>query len=133
MPSTSFERVAPVLPVRRVDTALARYRRLGFTADAYAEAGQEASGAGPVYGFIRRGPVEIHLARVSDLDPRSNTSACYLYVADADALFHEWEAAGAEGRLDRPVDTPYGLRELVYIDPDGNLLRIGSELRQPRA
>ena len=29
-----------------------------------------------------------------------------------------------------PVDTDYGLREFALVDPDGNLLRIGSPLRR---
>ncbi|MEJ7729531.1 MAG: VOC family protein [Polyangiaceae bacterium] len=128
---SSFHRVCPVLPVRRVDTALAHYRKLGFVGEAYPDAKEVSSEEGPIYGFIRRGAVELHLARVGEVDPTTNMSACYLYVDDADALFQEWEAAGAEGRFVAPVDTPYGLRELAHVDPDGNLLRVGSELRRP--
>jgi hypothetical protein len=29
--------------------------------------------------------------------------------------------------------TPYGLREFGHVDPEGNLLRIGSPLRQAEA
>jgi hypothetical protein len=118
-------RVAPVLPVRDVPAALDHYRRLGFTADAYSEPGSEA--AAP-YGFLHLGPLELHVARTPDLDPAKNTSACYLYVSDVDALHARWKAAAIPGRLDPPRDTPYGLRELVHIDPDGNLLRLGSPL-----
>jgi hypothetical protein len=122
----AFDRIAPVLPVRSVIAALEHYRRLGFTADAY----QEDTGD-PVYGFLERGAIQLHLARVPDLDPKTNTSACYLYVGDADALFEEWSQASVAGRLIPPQDTPYGLRELAHVDPDGNLLRVGSEL-EPR-
>jgi catechol 2,3-dioxygenase-like lactoylglutathione lyase family enzyme len=121
----SFERVAPVFPVRSVARALDRYRALGFTAEAYDEAGD---GGDPVYGFLQRGAIHLHLARVDALDPLTNTSACYVYVSDANALYEEWRALGIEGRLVPPADTQYGLRELAYVDPDGNLLRIGSEL-----
>jgi len=127
---TTFDRVAPVLPVRRVDAALDHYRKLGFEGSAYTEGGAVPEG-GPIYGFLKRGPVELHLVRTPGIDPRQNTSACYLYVGDADELYREWKAAGVEGRLDAPVDTPYGLRELAHIDPDGNLLRVGSEARRP--
>jgi len=30
--------------------------------------------------------VQLHLALVTDLDPRRNTSACYLYVDDTEAV-----------------------------------------------
>jgi hypothetical protein len=49
---------------------------------------------------------------------------------DADALHAEWAAAGVEGRFRGPIDTPYGLREFGYVDPDGNLLRVGSSLKK---
>jgi hypothetical protein len=124
--TTPFHRVAPVLPVRSVSAALEHYRKLGFTGDAYGE----KAGTDPIYGFLSWGPVELHLTRVPDLDPKTTTSACYLYVEDADALYEAWRAAGVEGRFVAPTDTPYGLRELAHVDPDGNLLRAGSPLEK---
>jgi uncharacterized glyoxalase superfamily protein PhnB len=123
-----FERVSPVLPVRDVAAALATYRALGFEVDAYDEPGVSTP-EDPIYAFLRWGPVELHLSRYRELDPKSNTSACYLYVDDADALYAQWSAAQVEGRLRPPEDTPYGLRELEYVDPDGNALRVGSPIR----
>jgi catechol 2,3-dioxygenase-like lactoylglutathione lyase family enzyme len=124
--SIAFDRIAPVLPVRNVNAALDHYRRLGFTAHAYREG--RGGDADPVYGFLQRGTIELHLARVVDLDPKANTPACYLYVSDANQLFDEWCGAGVGGRFVPPEDTSYNLREFAHVDPDGNLLRIGSEL-----
>jgi hypothetical protein len=126
--AVTFERVAPVLPVRSVARALERYRQLGFAGSAYCEPGV-SSEEDPIYGFIRWGSVELHLSRFRELDPKTTTSVCYLYVDDADALHALWSAAGVEGRLRSPSDTPYGLREFGYADPDGNLLRVGSPMR----
>jgi hypothetical protein len=92
-----FERVAPVLPVRSVAAALARYQRLGFQGDAYLEANASTQ-ADPIYGFVKWGSVEIHLTRTPELDPKTNTSVCYLYVDDADALYAQWSAAGVDGQ-----------------------------------
>lgn len=122
--AVEFHRVAPVLPVRNVSVALAHYRRLGFEGTAYGTAGAD----NPEYGFLAWGPVTLHLARIPNLDPRTSISSCYLYVSDADALHAAWQAAGVEGRLMSPKDTLYGLREFAYIDPNGNLLRVGSPL-----
>jgi catechol 2,3-dioxygenase-like lactoylglutathione lyase family enzyme len=36
-PEVSFERVAPVIPVRDVDAAVERYRRLGFEVELYTD------------------------------------------------------------------------------------------------
>lgn len=115
-----LSRVAPVLPVSDLATALEHYRRLGFAVHAY-EGDAE-------YGYAERGGVHLHLAGIDGLDPATTTSAIYLYVDDADALHDEWTAAGVAGRFHPPDDTDYGLREGAHVDPDGNLLRFGSPL-----
>lgn len=124
MPTPKLSRVAPVLPVRDVTAALAHYRALGFEATAYGE----KNGGEPIYGFVERDGVELHLSRFRELDPLTNTSAAYLYVDDADALREAWSAPGIGGRLTAAEDTPYGLREFAHHDPDNNLLRVGSPL-----
>lgn len=120
--------VAPIFVARDLDAALERYRRLGFDVRAYRDAPDEPA----IYAFLCFGPGELHIARVGELDPKTTTSACYLYVEDADAVYEAWKAAGVEGRLHPPSDTPYGLRELAYVDPDGNLIRVGSPLNRDR-
>jgi hypothetical protein len=114
-----FERVAPIVPVGDLDAALARYRRLGFAVRRY---------EGPErYGFVDRGAVSLHLQESPGHDPLTTASMVYLYVDDADAVHAEWVAAGAGGRLGTPRDTPWGMREFGYVDPDGTLHRVGSE------
>jgi hypothetical protein len=44
-----MERIAPILPVRDVPTALAHYQQLGFEVRAYGASGE----ANPEYGFAR--------------------------------------------------------------------------------
>jgi catechol 2,3-dioxygenase-like lactoylglutathione lyase family enzyme len=124
--AVEFKRAAPILPVRSVSAALAHYRRLGFEGTAYTDAWADD----PEYGFLTWGPVSLHLARVPKLDPKTSASACYLYVDDADALYATWQAAAVEGRLTIPKDTAYRMREFAHIDPDGNLLRVGSPLSE---
>jgi glyoxalase/bleomycin resistance protein/dioxygenase superfamily protein len=116
-----FTSVSPIVPVRNLDIALARYRRLGFDARAY---------QGPErYGFADRGSVSIHLNEWADHDPLRTAASVYFYVSDANALYAEWEALeDLDGRLIAPHDTPYGLREFVYVDPDGTAHRVGSPL-----
>ncbi len=111
---------AAVLPVRDLDAALEHYRRLGFDVHPYDNG----------YGYAVRGAADLHLAVRPGLDPRTNASAVYLYVDDAEALFAEWRAAGLEGQFFEPHDTDYGLREAAHIDRDGNLLRFGSPLSE---
>lgn len=121
MPEINFTSVSPIIPVRNLDAALQRYRRLGFEARGY---------EGPErYGFVDRGSVQIHLTEWAEHDPLTTASSVYFYVSDADALHAEWRALdNLGGRLTPPHDTPYGLREFAYVDPDGTLHRIGSPL-----
>ena len=112
--------LASILPVADVAAALDRYSRMGFRTSPY---------AGPQeYGFADRDGVSLHLAHSTFHDPATSSVMVYLYVSDADALYQEWTAAGVDGRHHAPSDTPYGLREGAYVDPDGNLLRYGSWL-----
>lgn len=115
-----FEHVAPVIPVRDLDAALARYQALGFTA--------EPDTGGERYGFLDRGGIHLHVVEWSDHDPGSTAAHVYMYVSDADALHAEWAAVGDVGNLSAPYDTPYGLREFSLIDSEGTLHRVGSRL-----
>jgi catechol 2,3-dioxygenase-like lactoylglutathione lyase family enzyme len=115
-----FERVAPVIPVRDLEAALDRYRRLGFAVNSY---------EGPErYAFVERGAVSMHLSEWHEHDPTRGGAVVYLYVSDADAVYAEWARAGLPGRLGHPEDRAYGLREFGYVDPDGTLHRVGSPL-----
>ena len=104
---TKFHEVSPVFPVRNVAKALEHYRRLGFDVQAYGE----GDPSDPIYGFVDRDAVNLHLTRFAELDPTGNCSACYLKVADADELHAEWARAKLTGRLSEPTNTEYGLRE----------------------
>ena len=113
-------RAVPILPVRDLDAALERYRRLGFAVEPYT--------GGERYGFIQQGSVELHVSESTGHDPLTTNAMVYLYVEDADAVHKAWSAAGVEGRLGAPRDTAWGLREFAYVDPDGTLHRVGSKL-----
>ena len=120
MPGPVFRNVSPVVPVRDLDAALDRYRRLGFAARAY---------DGPTrYGFVERDSVSVHLSEWAEHDPHRTGAVVYLYVSDADAVYAEWRASGVEGRLVEPTDKPYRLREFAYVDADGTVHRVGSPL-----
>lgn len=118
----TFERLAPVFPVRDIARSIEHYKKLGFDVEAF---------DGAPYAFCRRDATEIHLTEVGRpaLKPKRNMSATYLYVNDADALYAEWSQSGASGRHIRPVDTDYGLREGAHTDEDNNLIRYGSNPR----
>jgi catechol 2,3-dioxygenase-like lactoylglutathione lyase family enzyme len=125
MAGVSFTNVAPVIPVRDLDRALRRYRKLGFAARAY---------EGPDrYGFVERDGVELHLSESVEHDGTREGAEIYLYVSDADALYAAWFASGVKGRFIAPHDTPYGFREFAFVDGDGAAHRVGSPAQQPES
>ena len=119
------DRAVPILPSRDLQETLAFYEQLGFA----------NRGAPPDewdYLILGRGGAELHFVATPDVDPRSTAGMCFLFVDDADAVFAEWQASGAvppdrsEPRLQPPMDTEYGMREMALVDPSGNLVRVGS-------
>jgi predicted enzyme related to lactoylglutathione lyase len=119
-PTVSLHKFAPAFPVSDLAASLAHYARLGFTTSEYT--GISAAGG---YGFARRDGVELQLGTI----PAGRTTSpmtAYLYVDDADALAAEWLETGAD--VHAPEDTPWGRREGVMIDSDGNIIRFGSAL-----
>ncbi|NUO50380.1 MAG: VOC family protein [Polyangiaceae bacterium] len=111
----------PIFPVRSVRAAIAHYAKLGFDTSIHDPELDE-----PTYGFAVRSGVELHVTRVVGHDPAASSSACYLHVADAAQVHAAWKTAGAGGRLGDVEDKPWGKREFAHIDPDGNLVRVGS-------
>ncbi len=115
--------VAPGLPTTDMARTVEHYRRLGFVfhasgSDSVAEA---------TFAIAERDGIELHFAVKGDHDPARTAMWVYLGVEDADSMAAEFAATGVEVRLP-PHDTDYGMRELAYIDPDGNLLLFGSPL-----
>jgi catechol 2,3-dioxygenase-like lactoylglutathione lyase family enzyme len=115
----------PVLPARDLAATLAFYERLGFVP-------QGSPWQTYRYLIVARERYELHFYEDAEVDPLTTAAGCYLRVADADGLHAEWEAIGvlhdrATGsRLVAPSTTDYGMREFALVDPNGNLLRIGS-------
>lgn len=121
----TFRTAATILPVRDIVAAVARYTTLGFKGRLYKVTNRDGR---PIYGYLKRDSVDLHLRLVPDLDAATNTSSVYFYVDDPDALYAEWSGVAVEGRLEKPEDREWGMRELTYADPDGNVLRIGRYL-----
>lgn len=118
-PGPPPERAAPVLPAADLDAALAFYVRLGFRA-------ARVYPPPASYAIMVRGALELHLFAMPEVDPRANSSGCYLRVPDVAALHASW--VPLLPGLAPLVDQPYGQREFHLVDPSGNLLRIGSPI-----
>jgi predicted enzyme related to lactoylglutathione lyase len=113
-------RAMPVLDCTDVERSVAFYRdRLGFAASTF--------GAPPTFAILQRGTVTLGLAKVDGAPAVSRNWAAYVYVADADALYGEFNAHGA-GLTEPPIDKPYNCRDFTVDDPDGHLIAFGHTL-----
>lgn len=95
---------------------------LGRTADFYRHFGMEETARYDGYLIMRRGHMELHFS-VSD----RGAGEVFVEVPDAGRLWKRFRSERAPG-LGLVEDRPYGLREFVVTDPDGNRIRIGSVL-----
>ena len=105
------EDLVPIFRVRDGRATATWYARLGFEVIGEHRFTPEL----PLYLFLRRGDVHLHLSE--HLGDAPHHSVAYFYVDDVDAL--------AGGLGETVVVQPWG-REIHLTDPDGNRLRIGT-------
>ena len=109
-----FEGVTPILRVTDFEASVAHYVDvLGFVLE-------WRDGR---FGSVRRGGASLMLSEASQ-----GCAGTWVYfgVSDADALHDELRARGARIRHP-PTNYPWGSRELHVFDPDGHVLRLGSD------
>ena len=73
------------------------------------------------YLIVQRGGCELHFWPCNERHIAENTS-CYVR-GDVDALHADFTARGLA--LAAPAIQPWGMKEMVVIDPHGNLLKFG--------
>ncbi len=112
--------VTTILPVSDTDEAIEFYRRLGFDVERFDDG----------YAWVRTCGWEIfQLAQVPSPDPGASVASAYVHVTDADAWHVAITAAAADdAAIGVVVDQPWGMREFVVTDPDGNVVRFGRNL-----
>ena len=113
----AFHGVTPVLRVNDLEVSLSYYVRvLGFKMDWRDDDGNS-------FASVSRGHCHLFLAADDQGNPGS---WMWIGVSNVDALYEELLAKGARVRQP-PANYPWGSRELHVEDPDGNVLRLGSE------
>ncbi len=118
-----LEQACPILPSRDFDVTEAFYRKLGFEAFRHEDQ----------YLIVNRDRIELHFFPYAAHSPETCNHGAYLRPADVDAISSEVAAldlSSTDGvpRFAPAEDKPWGMREAVIWDPDGNLLRIGTEI-----
>ncbi|HEX7241437.1 MAG TPA: glyoxalase superfamily protein [Longimicrobiaceae bacterium] len=113
-PAVEFGGVTPILRVASLDASLAWYVDvLGFAVQ-WRETG---------FASVGRGRASLMLCEGGQGHPGT---WAYVGVSDADALHEELRARGAAIRHP-PTNYPWGAREMQVSDPDGHVLRFGSD------
>lgn len=110
-----FGGATPILRVTDIRASLAYYvDTLGFGIDWQAEDG---------FAGVRRGRAALMLGTG---DQGRVGAWCYIGVDDVDLWHAELQRKGVPVRHP-PTNYPWGARELQLEDPDGNVLRFGSD------
>jgi uncharacterized glyoxalase superfamily protein PhnB len=108
-----LRQIMPALPLDNVPAGVAHYRDvLGFHVNY-----QQHD-----LGVMDRDDVRLLL--IARTERHKGIGSAYVYVGDADALCAELRARGANVRGD-PVSQPWGLREFLVLDPEGNEITFG--------
>jgi predicted enzyme related to lactoylglutathione lyase len=114
IPKTHFEGAAPILCVTDMSVSLRYYVTvLGF---------QNADWGSDAFTHVRRDAAGIYLCRGGQGGPGT---WAWIGVGDVHMLFGEYKASGAKVRH-APRNYPWAL-EMHVEDPDGHVLRFGSE------
>ena len=117
-----LEKMSPILPSRNIPKSEDFYSRLGFHT-IYRD---------HQYLLMKRENAEVHFFLHEEHRPEASDHAAYMRPSDIDALSAEYAALDLPRHgIPRfePVETkPWRMRELVVVDPDGNLIRAGQEV-----
>jgi uncharacterized glyoxalase superfamily protein PhnB len=108
-----FEKIMPEFPLSDVSAGVAYYRDvLGFSVNYRME------------GFAVMDRDRARILLITKTGQHKGIASCYVYVADADALYAELVHKNANVEAE-PVSRPWGLREFRVFDPEGNVLTLG--------
>jgi catechol 2,3-dioxygenase-like lactoylglutathione lyase family enzyme len=118
---SKFGRVAPTIPVTDIDHALRFYRDvLGF--DLAFTNGNPVS-----FAVIQQGDAQLHLS----VQPgKAGSTHAHIMVDDLDGIHDALRQGGIPIRQP-PTVQPWGLRDLVVADPDGNSFEIAEPVSEP--
>jgi catechol 2,3-dioxygenase-like lactoylglutathione lyase family enzyme len=110
----------PILHVRDLAASQRYYRdQLGFKLD-------WTDGEPPDFASVTRGGTQLFMCLRCQGNPGS-----WLWVTtpDVDRLHAELVERGAHIKA-TPANMPWGVREMQVVDPDGNVLRIASPIKE---
>jgi len=122
-PSAALSAFAVVFVVGDVERSLDFYlNALGF------QEHFRYGNAPPEYAIVERDAVSIHLSRAIPNSSARGQGIVYVFTTEVDALHRELHDAGCAIEA-KPEDFPYGMREMMLRDPDGNRITFGQAIK----
>lgn len=116
----SFQAATPIIDVASVEASIEHYTtKLGFT-----KSWDWPDGDDKTFAAISNGAVTLFLA---ETEGTIQPTWVFYDVNSADNVHEAFVEAGAT-IVEAPSDKPWGSREFLAADPDGNVLRIASPL-----
>jgi uncharacterized glyoxalase superfamily protein PhnB len=116
----NIKRIGPVFQVSDLNSALKYYKEaLGFKEDF-----QFGSYAG-----VSHGNACVHLCAHQIHQRPNGGGAAFVFCDEVDDYCREIKKNGAIVKME-PADQPYGMRDFIVLDPDGNHLTFGCEIRK---
>lgn len=116
----SYLRIAPTISVSNIERSLEFYTRV-LAFDILFKNGDPTG-----FAVLNKDQAEVHLT-LNRQHQASTSSVCHLLVDDAATLYRH--CMKTKVRIIKGIrDQPYGLRDFVIADPDGNRLDIGQVL-----
>lgn len=117
----TFGRVAPTIPVTDI------VRALGFYHDVLGFDVTFTNGDPVCFAIINQGAAQLHLSVQPD---QAGSAHAHLMVDELDEIHEALKQASIPIRQ-RPMVQPWGLRDLVVADPDGNTFEIAEPISEP--
>jgi uncharacterized glyoxalase superfamily protein PhnB len=110
--------IGPVFHVSDLDSALTYYKVvLGFEEDFRFGA----------YAGVNHGSACLHLCGHQIHKRPIGGGTAFIFCDEVDDYFQQIKKQGAIVKVE-PADQPYGMRDFIVLDPDGNHMNFGCEI-----
>ena len=110
--------IGPVFQVSNLEDALKYYKEvLGFKEEFQFGA----------YAGVSHGEACLHLSANRFHERPIGGGSAFVFCDEVDGYFREIKKKGANVKGE-PADQPYGMRDFVVLDPDGNYMTFGCQI-----
>lgn len=129
MSKPGFSWLTPVLCVTDLPRSLEHYEKvLGFSISwQWSESGEFKEQNKPTFACVSRGECSIFLCENGQGKPGAWICLNVCNRAELEEIFSEYKSTSAD-IVEEPADRPWGMREMLVKDIDGNVFRVGCQI-----